>query len=73
MSFEYWGPLIFLYRYLCGSLECYDKGYDRVTVKNEKKLTRINRIFHKVTTTDDPVIRQVKYNPFIVIISASLL
>ncbi|XP_042864625.1 eukaryotic translation initiation factor 3 subunit D-like isoform X1 [Penaeus japonicus] len=45
--------------YLCGSLECYDKGYDRVTVKNEKKLTRINRIFHKVTTTDDPVIRQL--------------
>ncbi|ROT65131.1 Eukaryotic translation initiation factor 3 subunit D, partial [Penaeus vannamei] len=45
--------------YLCGSLECYDKTYDRVTVKNEKKLTRINRIFHKVTTTDDPVIRQL--------------
>ncbi|MPC11974.1 Eukaryotic translation initiation factor 3 subunit D [Portunus trituberculatus] len=45
--------------YLCGSLEYYDKAYDRVTVKNEKKLTRINRIFHKVTTTDDPVIRQL--------------
>lgn len=40
-------------------MEYYDKAYDRVTVKNEKKLKRINRIFHKVTTTDDPIIRQV--------------
>jgi len=43
----------------CGSLEFYDKQYDRVTTKNEKRLQRISRIFHKVTTTDDPVIRQV--------------
>jgi len=42
-----------------GTLESYDKQYDRVTVKNEKKLERINRVFHKVTTTDDPVIRQL--------------
>ena len=43
----------------CGSLEYYDKYYDRVSTKNEKKLQRVNRIFHKVTTTDDPVIRQL--------------
>lgn len=43
----------------CGSLEFYDKLYDRVTTKNEKRLQRISRIFHKVTTTDDPVIRQL--------------
>ena len=43
----------------CGALEYYDKTYDRVTTKSEKKLTRINRIFHKVTTTDDPVIRKL--------------
>ncbi|CAG5127262.1 unnamed protein product, partial [Candidula unifasciata] len=42
-----------------GAMEYYDKTYDRVTTKNEKKLRRINRIFHKVTTTDDPVIRQL--------------
>ena len=40
-------------------MEFYDKAYDRVTTKSEKKLRRINRIFHKITTTDDPVIRQV--------------
>jgi translation initiation factor 3 subunit D len=40
-------------------MEYYDKSYDRVTTKNEKKLKRIDRIFHKVTTTDDPIIRQV--------------
>jgi len=43
----------------CGTLEYYDKKYDRVTCKNEKKLKRINRNFHTVTTTDDPIIRQL--------------
>jgi Eukaryotic translation initiation factor 3 subunit 7 (eIF-3) len=46
-------------RITCGELEYYDKQYDRVTVKNERRLMRIDRIFHKVTTTDDPVIRKV--------------
>ena len=46
----------------CGAMEVYDKTYDRVTTKNEKRLKRINRIFHKVTTTDDPIIRQVSKN-----------
>jgi hypothetical protein len=40
-------------------MEYYDKSYDRVSTKNERPLKRINRIFHKVTTTDDPMIRQV--------------
>lgn len=44
---------------MCGELEYYDKKYDRVTVKNEQRLMRIDRIFHKVTTTDDPVIRRL--------------
>lgn len=43
--------------YKCGSLEYYDKTYDRVTCKNEKRLQRVNRISYKVTTTDDPMIR----------------
>ncbi|CAB0032262.1 unnamed protein product [Trichogramma brassicae] len=43
----------------CGTLEYYDKTYDRVNVKNEKPLQRIDRIFHTVTTTDDPVIRKL--------------
>jgi translation initiation factor 3 subunit D len=43
----------------CGSLEFYDKTYDRVNVKNERQLKRIDRIFHTVTTTDDPVIRKL--------------
>jgi len=30
-----------------------------VTCKLEKQLQRINRIFHKVTTTDDPIIRKL--------------
>jgi len=43
----------------CGNLEYYDKIWDRVNVKNEKTLQRIDRIFHTVTTTDDPVIRKL--------------
>lgn len=45
--------------YVCGTVEYYDKSYDRVNCKNEKRLQRINRIHHKVTTTDDPIIRKV--------------
>ena len=48
-----------MYRVACGAVEFYDKSYDRVTCKNMKKLKRINRMFHKVTTTDDPIIRDV--------------
>lgn len=43
----------------CGTLEYYDKAYDRVNVKNEKPLQRVDRIFHTVTTTDDPIIRKL--------------
>merc|ERR1719410_2924046 len=47
-----------------GSLEYYDKVYEKVNVKSEKPLQRIDRIFHTVTTTDDPVIRKlVKSEP----------
>lgn len=45
--------------YKAGSLEYYDKANDRVTCRNEKRLVRVNRISHKVTTTDDPIIRQL--------------
>ncbi|XP_057948640.1 eukaryotic translation initiation factor 3 subunit D-like [Malania oleifera] len=45
---------------LCGALEFYDRTYDRVTPKNERRLERFkNRNFFKVTTTDDPVIRRL--------------
>jgi translation initiation factor 3 subunit D len=46
----------------CGSLEYYDKSYDRINTKtpiSSSRLKRINRVYHKVTTTDDPVIRSV--------------
>lgn len=43
----------------CGTLEYYDKIYDRINVKNEKSLQKIDRIVHTVTTTDDPVIRRL--------------
>jgi translation initiation factor 3 subunit D len=42
-----------------GTLEYYDKTYDRVNIKNERPLQRVDRISHKVTTTDDPIIRKL--------------
>eukprot|EP00803_Ostreobium_quekettii_P009413 evm.model.scf_1171.4 EVM.evm.TU.scf_1171.4 scf_1171:13412-20218(+) len=42
----------------CGALDYYDKVYDRVTPKNEKALSRTNRIFRSVTTSDDPIMRR---------------
>lgn len=47
----------------CGALEYYDKAFDRITTRNEKQLKSIKRIFHTVTTTDDPVIRKVPVDP----------
>lgn len=44
--------------YRCGSLEYYDKQYDR-TAKTEKPLQRVNRAHFTVTTTDDPIIRKL--------------
>jgi len=43
----------------CGTMEYYDKIYDRVNVKSERQLKRIDRVFHTVTTTDDPIIRKL--------------
>ncbi|UXI14826.1 Serine/threonine-protein kinase [Sarcoptes scabiei] len=45
--------------YAAGSMEYYDKTYDRINCKSEKPLQRIDRIFHKVTTIDDPIIRKL--------------
>jgi translation initiation factor 3 subunit D len=42
-----------------GTLEYYDKTYDRVNIKNERPLQHVDRISHKITTTDDPVIRKL--------------
>uniref|UniRef100_A0A6P4FH77 Eukaryotic translation initiation factor 3 subunit D n=1 Tax=Drosophila rhopaloa TaxID=1041015 RepID=A0A6P4FH77_DRORH len=42
-----------------GSLEYYDKMYDRVNLRNEKPLHKMDRIVHTVTTTDDPIIRRL--------------
>lgn len=42
-----------------GSVDYYDKTYDRVSSKAEKALERTEKTFFNVTTSDDPVIRQL--------------
>ncbi|XP_074574481.1 eukaryotic translation initiation factor 3 subunit D-like [Curcuma longa] len=45
---------------VCGGLEFYDRSFDRINPKNERRLERFkSRNFFKVTTTDDPVIRRL--------------
>ena len=41
-----------------GTLEYFDKAFDRVTPKTEKPLRKTRRAFRNVTTSDDPIIRQ---------------
>ncbi|KAH8288859.1 hypothetical protein KR054_010816 [Drosophila jambulina] len=43
----------------CGSLEYYDKVYDRINLRNERALLKMDCIVHTVSTTDDPVIRRI--------------
>lgn len=43
----------------CGTLEHYDKRYDRITTKAERPLQMTNRLFHYVSTTDDPIVREL--------------
>lgn len=48
------------FRRLCGSLGIYDVLKEKkVGVKMPHVLNVYDRIYHKVTTTDDPVIREV--------------
>jgi translation initiation factor 3 subunit D len=46
-----------------GSVEFYDKAYDRVTTKSKKPLQRIDRNFFRVTTSDDPIIARLASDP----------
>ncbi|KAK9826613.1 hypothetical protein WJX74_005621 [Apatococcus lobatus] len=43
----------------CGSVQYYDKAFDRVVPKSERPLKRTQRVFRSVTTSDDPIIRQL--------------
>ncbi|OQR79284.1 eukaryotic translation initiation factor 3 subunit D isoform 2 [Tropilaelaps mercedesae] len=45
--------------YRCGTMEYFDKSFQNVNCKNERPLQRVNRVFHTVSTTDDPVIRSL--------------
>lgn len=51
--------LAFACRKCCGAMGYYDKTFDRAAMKLEIPLVGINRVFHKVTTSDDPVIQKV--------------
>jgi translation initiation factor 3 subunit D len=45
--------------YTCGTLMPYDKAYDRINVKMERKLEKKDRAFYRVTTSDDPIIARL--------------
>ena len=46
--------------HLCGSLGYYDVAKEkRISLKSPLPLQTCERVFHKVTTTDDPIIRKV--------------
>ena len=41
----------------CGSLQYYDKAFDRITPKEPRALQRTKRAFRSPSTSDDPVIK----------------
>jgi len=43
-----------------GRLFAYDKIYDRITPKTERPLQPLDRMKYNPTTSDDPVIQQVR-------------
>lgn len=43
----------------CGTLEYYDKQCDRISVKKERTLQKIDRIINVPGTIDDPIIRRL--------------
>lgn len=45
--------------YTCGALEHYEKAYDRINVKNEKPLKRIDRVRYGGLTPREGVARGV--------------
>ena len=53
--------LVFLLSsYVCGSLGYYDVAKEKkISLKSPLSLQSCDRVFHKVTTTDDPIIRRV--------------
>ena len=49
--------------YKCGSIGYYDIRKEKsVSVKFPQKLAHFKRVFHTVTTTDDPIIKKVSYH-----------
>jgi len=48
----------------CGTVSHYERNFDRITTKTEKKLERFeDRAFYKVTTSDDPNIARLHDDP----------
>ena len=46
--------------YICGCLGYYDVAKEKkISLKSPLSLQSCDRVFHKVTTTDDPIIRRV--------------
>ena len=41
----------------CGSLQYYDKAFDRITPKEPRPLQRTKRAFRSPSTSDDPIIK----------------
>ena len=44
---------------ICGTLNFYDKNFDRITPKNERPFQSVTTIHPRVTTSNDPIIQQL--------------
>jgi translation initiation factor 3 subunit D len=44
-----------------GTLQGYDKVFDRINTRNEKPLEILDRVRYNASASDDPIIAQVSY------------
>uniref|UniRef100_A0A5K3F7W3 Eukaryotic translation initiation factor 3 subunit D n=2 Tax=Mesocestoides corti TaxID=53468 RepID=A0A5K3F7W3_MESCO len=47
----------------CGAVKYYDRTFDSINTRSERPLVRFNGVVHAVTTSEDPIIRNLAHKP----------
>ncbi|KRZ16895.1 Eukaryotic translation initiation factor 3 subunit D [Trichinella zimbabwensis] len=56
-----------------GTLEYYERSFDRITGRNEVKLRRFFKSYYTISTTDDPVIERLAKNPHYTVFATDVI
>ncbi|KRX68547.1 Eukaryotic translation initiation factor 3 subunit D [Trichinella sp. T9] len=56
-----------------GTLEYYERSFDRITGRNEVQLRRFFKSYYTISTTDDPVIERLAKNPHYTVFATDVI